>query len=103
MTRRSTQLRFAAIAFGAATSAVAIISLTGSCAHAFTMETLSTGGNTTRFADPDDRSKNVGQGTHLFGQDGPIVQFGAGQAPYRPFGPRGGYAPPQPLAGGNNN
>jgi hypothetical protein len=100
MTLRLTQLRFAAAAFFAATAAFAVISLTGSAARAFTMETLSTGGNSTRFADPDERVKNFGQGSQPFGQNGPSVQFGAGQAPYRSFGPRG-YAPPQPLVGGN--
>jgi hypothetical protein len=100
MTHGLTQLRIAAVAFGAAISAVAVLSLTGPSAHAFTMETLSTGGNSTRFADPDDRSKNFGQGAHPFGQNGPAVQFGAGQAPYRPFGPRG-YAPPASLGSGN--
>jgi hypothetical protein len=99
---RLTQLRFAAAAFLAVTPALAVVSLTGSSAHAFTMETLSTGGNSTRFADPDERVKNFGQGSQPFGQNGPVVQFGAGQSPYHSFGPRGGYAPPQPLVGGNN-
>jgi hypothetical protein len=102
MTLRLTQLRFAAAAFLAVSSAIAAVSLTGTSARAFTMETLSTGGNSTRFADPDERVKNFGQGTQPFGQNGPIVQFGAGQSsPYRSFGPRG-YAPP-PLVGGGNN
>jgi hypothetical protein len=102
MTLRLTQLRFAAVAFLAVTPAIAVVSLTGPSAHAFTMETLSTGGNSTRFADPDERVKNFGQGTQPFGQNGPVVQFGAGQSPYHSFGPRGGYAPPQPLVGGSN-
>ena len=102
MTRRLTQLRFAAAALGAATLAVAAVSLTAPPARAFSQETLSTnGGNTTRFADPDDRSKSFGQGAHPFGQNGPTVQFGGGQA-YRPFGSRGGFAPPPSLTGGNN-
>jgi hypothetical protein len=101
MTRRLTQLHVAAVAFGAAISVVAVLSLAGPSAHAFTMETLSTGGNSTRFADPDDRSKNFGQGSHPFGQTGPTVQFGAGQSStYRPFGPRG-YGPPASLGSGN--
>ena len=100
MTLRLTQLRFAAAAFFAVTSAIAAVSLTGASARAFTMETLSTGGNSTRFADPDERVKNFGQGAQPFGQTGPSVQFGGGQSAYRPFGPRG-YAPPAPLAGGN--
>ncbi len=103
MTGRFAQFRFAAAAFGAVIWAVAGVSLTGSSAHAFTMETLSTNGeNTTRFADPNDRGKNSGQGMQLFGQDGPTVQLNAGQTPYRPFGPRGGYAPLAPATGGNN-
>jgi hypothetical protein len=102
MTLRLTQLRFAAAAFFAVTSAIAVVSLTGASARAFTMETLSTGGNSTRFADPDERVKNFGQGSQPFGQNGPSVQFGGGQSsPYRSFGPRGGYAPPPPLVGGN--
>ena len=105
MTLRLTQLRFAVAAVFAMTAAFAVVSLTGSSARAFTMENLSTGGNTTRFADPDDAVKNFGQGgSQPFGQNGPTVQFGAGQMPYRPFVPRGyGYAPPQPLVGGANN
>jgi hypothetical protein len=104
MTRRLTQLRVAAIFFGAA----AVVSLTGPCAHAFTMETLSTGGNSTRFADPDDRVKNFGQGTQPFGPNGPSVQFNAGSATGQGAlvppvsGPHGGfYGPPPPLVGGN--
>jgi hypothetical protein len=103
MTGRFAQFRFAAAAFGAVIWAVAGVSLTGPSAHAFTMETLSTNGeNTTRFADPNDRSKNSGQqGMQLFGQDGPTVQLNAGQTPYRPFAPRSGYAPLAPATGGN--
>ena len=100
MTLRLTQLRVAAAAFFTMTSAIAAVSLTGASALAFTMETLSTGGNSTRFADPDERVKNFGQGAQPFGQTGPTVQFGGGQSSYRPFGSRG-YAPPAPLAGGN--
>jgi hypothetical protein len=108
MTRRLTQLGVAAVAFGA----VAVFSLAAPCAHAFTMETLSTGGNSTRFADPNERSGNFGQGTQPFGPNGPSVQLNAGSAGsgdgqgslVRPFGgPRGGfYGPPPPLVGGNN-
>ena len=103
MTRRWMQLRFSAIALFAAAAGFAASSVAVSPAHAFSMESLSTnGGNTTRFADPDERVKNFGQGTQPFGQNGPVVQFGAGQSPYHSFGPRGGYAPPQPLVGGSN-
>jgi hypothetical protein len=106
MTLRLTQLRCAAAALSAAGAIVAVVALTTPSARAFTMETLSNGGNSTRFADPDERVKNFGQGqgSQPFGQGGPTVQFGGGQAPgqapYRPFGPRG-YAPPPPLVGGN--
>jgi hypothetical protein len=102
MTLRLTQLRFAAVALSALILAIAAVSLTAPSARAFTMENLSTsGGNTTRFADPDERVKNFGQGSKPFGQNGPIVQFGAGQSPYsRPFGMHG-YMPPQSLGGGN--
>ena len=79
-----------------------IISMTAPSARAFTMENLSVGGNgSSRFADPDERVKNFGQGSQPFGPNGPTVQFGGGQqAPYRSFGPRG-YAPPAIVGGGN--
>jgi len=104
MTRRWMQLRFGAIALFAAAAGFAASSVAVSPAHAFSMESLSTnGGNTTRFADPDERVKNFqGQGSRPFGQNGPVVQFGAGAGPttVRPF--THGYAPPQSLVGGGN-
>ena len=104
MTLRLTQLRFAAAALFAAAAAFAASSVAVPSARAFTMENLSTnGGNTTRFADPNDRVKNFdNQGSRPFGPNGPVVQFGAGagSSPYRPF--NHGYAPPQPLVGGGN-
>jgi hypothetical protein len=104
MTLRLTQLRFAAAALFAAAVAFTASSMAVPSARAFTMENLSTnGGNTTRFADPNDRVKNFeSQGSRPFGQNGPIVQFGAGAGqPYsRPFGH--GYAPPPSITGGNN-
>jgi hypothetical protein len=103
MTLRLMQLRFATVALFAAAVGFAASSVAVPSAHAFTMENLSTnGGNTTRFADPNDRVKNFeSQGSRPFGQNGPVVQFGAGQQPYnRPF--VHGYAPPPPLVGGNN-
>jgi hypothetical protein len=104
MTRRWMQLRFAAIALFATAAAFAASSVAVSPAHAFSMESLSTnGGNTTRFADPDERVKNFqSQGSRPFGQNGPVVQFGAGagQVTPRPF--MHGYAPPQSLVGGGN-
>ena len=103
MTLRLTQLRFAAVALCAAAAAFAASSVAVSPALAFTMESLSTnGGNTTRFADPDERVKNFeSQGARPFGQNGPIVQFNAGQSvPRSSFR---GYMPPQSLVGGGNN
>jgi len=104
MTLRWMQLRFAAIVLFAAGAGFAASSVAVSPAHAFSMESLSTnGGNTTRFADPDERVKNFqGQGSRPFGQNGPVVQFGAGagQTTTRPF--IHGYAPPQSLLGGGN-
>jgi hypothetical protein len=102
MALRLTQLRFAAVALFAAALVLAAASVAVSPARAFTMENLSTnGGNTTRFADPNDRVKNFeSQGSRPFGQNGPVMQFGAGQTYNRPF--MHGYAPPPPLVGGNN-
>ena len=101
MTLRLTQLRFAAVALIAAAMGLAASSVAVCPARAFTMENLSVnGGNTTRFADPNDRVKNFeSQGSRPFGQNGPVVNFGAVQS-YRPFAH--GYAPPPPLVGGNN-
>ena len=104
MTLRLTQFRFAAVALFAAAAAFIASSVAVPSAHAFTMENLSTnGGNTTRFADPNDRVKNFdSQGSRPFGPNGPVVQFGAGAGqPYsRPF--NHGYAPPPAITGGNN-
>ena len=104
MTLRLTQFRFAAVALFAAAVAFIASSVAVPSAHAFTMENLSTnGGNTTRFADPNDRVKNFdSQGSRPFGPNGPVVQFGAGAGqPYsRPFSH--GYAPPPAITGGNN-
>jgi hypothetical protein len=102
MTLRLTQLRFAAAALFAAAVVLTASSVAVPSARAFTMENLSTnGGNTTRFADPDERVKNFGsQGTRPFGQNGPVMQFGGGSPYGRPF--THGYAPPPPLVGGNN-
>ena len=101
MTLRLTQLGFAALALCAAALALAASSVAVSPARAFTMENLSvSGGNTTRFADPNDRVKNFeSQGSRPFAQNGPVVQFGAGQPYSRPFGR---YAPPPAITGGNN-
>jgi hypothetical protein len=90
------------LAVFAAATALAASSMAVSSARAFTMENLSTnGGNTTRFADPNDRVKNFdSQGSRPFGQNGPVVQFGNSSPDSRPF--THGYAPPPPLVGGNN-
>jgi hypothetical protein len=102
MTRRMAQLRFATIAAFAAAIALAASSVAVSSARAFTMENMSTnGGNTTRFADPNDRVKNFeSQGARPFGQNGPVVTFGGSQGYARPFAH--GYAPPPVVGGGNN-
>jgi hypothetical protein len=103
---RSTQIRFAVIAL----FAVAVVSLTTASARAFSQENLSTGGNATRFADPDERVKNFGQGSQPFGPNGPMVQFGAQQGQLTPFGRfqgNGFNSPPppdpysRPLGNGN--
>ena len=82
MTLRLTQLRFAAVGLFAAALTSAALSVAVSPARAFTMENLSVnGGNTTRFADPNDRVKNFeSQGSRPFGR----------------------YAPPPAITGGNN-
>ncbi len=108
MTMRWMQLCFAAAL------AVAAVALTNPSARAFTMENLSANpdGNS-RFADPDDQVKNFGQSAQPFGENGPSVQFGAGQGPVGgfggiPFGFQGGAnpAPPDPYGPrslGNND
>jgi hypothetical protein len=102
MTLRLTQLRFGTLAVFAAATVLVASPVAVSPARAFTMENMSTnGGNTTRFADPNDRVKNFeSQGSRPFGQNGPVVNFGAGQSPGRPFAH--GYAPPPWVGGGNN-
>jgi len=108
MTMRWMQLCFAAAL------AVATVALTNPSARAFTMESLSANpdGNS-RFADPDDQVKNFGQSAQPFGENGPSVQFGAGQGAVGgfggiPFGFQGGAnpAPPDPYGPrslGNND
>jgi hypothetical protein len=108
MTMRSTQLCFAAAL------AIAVVALTSPSARAFTMENLSANpdGNS-RFADPDDQVKNFGQSAQPFGENGPTVQFGAGQGYVGglrgvPFGFQGGdsVTPPNPYGPrslGNND
>lgn len=98
---RLTQVLFAA----ATLFALALVSLTSHTAHAFTTENLRVGSDGgSRYADPDDRVKNFGQGQGYqpFGPGGPTVQFNQGSPQGRPFsGPRG-FVPPSSF-GGNNN
>jgi len=106
MTTRSMQL------YVGATLALAAVVFSNPAARAFTMENLSVNpvGNS-RFADPDDQVKNFGQSAQPFGENGPSVQFGAGQAPIggfgsRPFGFQTGPTPPDPYGPrslGNND
>ncbi len=105
---RSMHLRFAVVALIAA----AAVSLSAASAWAFSQQNQQTGvtGNS-NFADPDDQFTNAGQGAHLFGPNGPTVQFGVQQGPVSPFG---GFqdndhyngSPPdpyyRPLGNGNN-
>ena len=100
MTLRSTQLHLAA-----AILALGAIALLGPSARAFTMENLSGNSNgNSRYADPDGQVKN---GMTPFGQNGPMVQFGAG-SPYSPLrAPFAGSAPsgppPEPYNLNNRN
>jgi hypothetical protein len=104
MMLRLTQLHVAAVAL-----AIAAVSMSAPVALAFTQENLSTSGNGSQFADPDDQVKNFGQGHGVapFGQNGPVVQFGVQQGPgagslYSPFNRfQGGMndgPPPDPYA-----
>jgi hypothetical protein len=92
--------------------AIAAIMLSGLAARAFTQENLSVGGDgSSRFADPDNQVKNFGQGARPFGQNGPVVQFGAGSGTPTPFNRFNGFnsinsgPPPEPYARppGNGN
>jgi hypothetical protein len=107
MTLRLTQLHFAAMAL-----AIAAVALSGPSARAFTQENLNAtnADGSSRFADPDDQVKNFGQGAHLFGENGPTLQFGTQSGPMTPFnrwGPgfNSGPTPPDPYARplGNGN
>ena len=105
-------VRLMQLGFAAAALVMAVVSLAGSPARAFTFESLggnSSGGAT--LADPDDQVKNFGNGgTSLLGPNGPTVQFYAGQGPVSPFSSLKGFAPgpppPQPYGPrslGNND
>jgi hypothetical protein len=104
MTLRSTQLRLAA-----ALLALGTVALAGPSARAFTMENLSASSDgNSRYADPDGQVKN---GLMPFGQNGPTLQFGAGNSSgsypsYR--SPYAGFAapsqpPPEPYNLNNRN
>ena len=79
----STHLRCAAVALFAMAVSYAVSAWAIPSARAFTMENLSTGGNTTRFAEPDGPANNFGRGAQPFGPGGPMVQFGARQGQRR--------------------
>ena len=97
----STHLHCAAVALFAMAVSYAVSAWAIPSARAFTMENLSTGGNTTRFAEPDGPANNFGRGAQPFGPGGPMVQFGArqGQTPFS-RSPGSGYnsTPPEPYA-----
>lgn len=104
MTLRLTRLHWAAAAL-----AIAAVTVSGPAARAFTQENLSAtnADGSSRFADPDDQVKRFGgQGMQPFGQNGPIVQFGAQSSPYNPTFNRFGAPsfnnnagpPPEPYA-----
>ena len=98
----STHLRCAEVALFAMAVSYAVSAWAIPSARAFTMENLSTGGNTTRFAEPDGPANNFGRGAQPFGPGGPMVQFGARQGQLTPFSrsPGSGYnsTPPEPYA-----
>jgi hypothetical protein len=100
----ATYRRCAALALFVMAVAYAVTAWAVPCAPAFTMENLSTGGNTTRFAEPDGPANNFGRGAQPFGPGGPMVQFGARQGQLTPFSrsPGSGYnsTPPEPYASG---
>jgi hypothetical protein len=104
MTLRSTQLHLAA-----AILALGAVALAGPSAQAFTMENLSASSDgSSRYVDPDGQVKN---GLMPFGQNGPMVQFGAGSssgsypsyhAPYAGFAAPS-QPPPEPYNLNNRN
>jgi hypothetical protein len=107
MTLRLTHLRFAAVAL-----AIATVPLAAAPARAFTIENqgATNSDGSPKFADPDDQVNNFGSGVHMFGRNGPAVQFGA--QPRSSFGPLNGYQgganaiPPDPYGPrslGNND
>ncbi len=80
---RSMQLRFASVALIAATAVL----FTAASAWAFSQQDFQPGGTAnSTFGDPDDQFTNSGQGAHLFGPNGPVLQFGVQQGPMTPLG-----------------
>ena len=104
-------LRSVKLGFGAAALAIAAISLAGSAASAFTLETIggdSTGGS--RYSDQSNSTSTLGTAGRLFGSGGPMVQFGVQQGPQSPFSRTPGAAfgpsqqtPPDPYNLANPN
>jgi hypothetical protein len=98
----TTYRRCAALALFVMLVAYSVTALAVPCARAFTMENLSTGANTTRFAEPDGPANSFSRGAQPFGPGGPMVQFGARQGQLTPFSrsPGSGYnsTPPEPYA-----
>ena len=88
----STHLHCAAVALFATAVSYAVSAWALTSARAFTMENLSTGRNTTRFAEPDGPANNFGRGAQPFGPAGPMVQFGAQQGQLTPFSRSPGWA-----------
>jgi hypothetical protein len=66
--------------------AAAAVSLSAASAWAFSQENVQAGGtNASKFSDPDDQFTDSAQGAHLFGPNGPTLQFGVHQGPLSPF------------------
>jgi hypothetical protein len=83
-------------------SATVSIWLATSPVWAFSQEDLRGGADNSAFTNPDNQVKNFGSGAHLFGPNGPVVQFGAQRGPLTPFGRFQGNnsnnPPPEPYA-----
>ena len=94
---KSTGLRLVTLGLSAGLA----VWLSATPAGAFSQENLQSGAANSAFADPDNQAKNFGSGAHLFGPNGPVVQFGAHNGPLTPFGRFQGYnnnPPPEPYA-----
>ena len=95
---QSAEFRLATLALSAGLAAW----LASSPACAFSQENLRGGADNSAFTDPHNQVKNFGSGAHLFGSNGPVVQFGAQRGPLTPFGRFQGNnynnPPPEPYA-----